>query len=473
MLAEDKLSVAVPHRKRDVRMTSSVFDDLAIWMVGAGIVIGAVFPPVLVMFGVPGNIVITPFFISVCLLAGTVVGGINIWLMRSVVMPKLRDLVDGMQLIESVIDDANFSGDWSRCNPEACQLPVDSKDIIGESATAFNRLVLALHAGHIVEKRVADFSKSMTSQLELVPLCEGALNGFIGATRATAGAILADVGGELSVLANVGIVDAARLTENEHVRLALQSQDPLCIALPQGLSIDAGLVEFRPREIVFIPLAVQSSTIGVVILAGPDEFERDSRSLAQIFRRTLAVALANAMTHDNLQRVAALDPLTNCYNRRFGFARLREEYSRATRNDAALGIILFDIDHFKSVNDNYGHLVGDRVLASVSKVAGKQLREGDVLVRYGGEEFLCILPGASAEDTGKISERIRFAIEASTIQDRDHTVSCTISAGYCALPSTTAKDEHALVQAADEALYFAKGDGRNRSIRTTGSESYQ
>jgi len=447
-----------------VRLTRSVFEDLSIWMIGVGIIIGAVFPPMLVVFGVPGEIVITPFFFGVCLFAGVVVGGINIRLMRVVVMPRLRALVDGMKMIQSVVESATYTGDWTECDPESCQLPVDSDDVIGESAAAFNHLIRVLQHSHDVEERVGEFSKTMTSQLELGPLCNGALSGFIAATSATAGAIVADVGGELSVLASFGIVEAESLCENDQVRLALRTQESVYVELPDGLSVNAGLVEFQPREVAFMPLIVQSKATGVVVLAKSTAFERDSRSLSQIFGRTFVMALSNAMKHGDLQRIAALDPLTSCYNRRFGLTRLREEYTRAKRSEIPLGLIMFDIDHFKLINDSHGHLIGDRVLANVAKEAKLNLREGDILIRYGGEEFLCILPGATIEGAAEVCERIRQAIEKMAVRDRGKTISCTISLGFGSFPATPADDETALIRMADEALYRAKDDGRNCTV---------
>ena len=447
-----------------VRLTRSVFDDLSIWMIGVGVLIGAVFPPMLVGFGVPGEIVLTPFFFGVCLVAGIAVGGVNIRLMRVVVMPRLRALVDGMQMIQSVVESETYTGDWTDCDPDSCRLQVDSNDVIGECASSFNHLIQVLQHSHEVEERVGEFSKTMTSQLELGPLCNGALSGFIAATSATAGAILADVGGELSVLASFGIVGAQSLCENDQVRLALRKQEPVYVELPEGLSVNAGLVEFQPREVAFVPLVFHSKSIGVVVLAKSTAFERDSRSMSQIFGRTFVMALSNAMKHGDLQRIAALDPLTNCYNRRFGLMRLREEFTRAERSGLPLGVIMFDIDHFKAVNDSHGHLIGDRVLANVAKEAKQHLREGDVLVRYGGEEFLCILPGASSEGAAEVCERIRHAVEEMTVRDRGHTISCTVSLGFGSFPGTPADDETALIQVADAALYQAKNDGRNRTV---------
>lgn len=116
-----------------MRLTRRVFLDLAIWMISVGLVIGVVFPPALVVFGVPREIAFTPFFFVVCLLAGTIMAGINILLTRVVILPRLRALADGMRLVESVVDEAVFTGDWSGCDPESCQLVVDSDDVIGES----------------------------------------------------------------------------------------------------------------------------------------------------------------------------------------------------------------------------------------------------------------------------------------------------------------------------------------------------
>ncbi|MBT8106978.1 MAG: GGDEF domain-containing protein [Gammaproteobacteria bacterium] len=463
-LAPDSGQTGGYKKSLPVRLTRSVFDDLAIWMIGIGILIGAVFPPMLVGFGVPAEIVLTPFFFFVCLVAGIAVGGVNIWLMRVVVMPRLRALVDGMRMIQSVVESATYTGDWTDCDPESCQLPADSNDVIGESASAFNSLIRVLQHSHEVEERVGEFSKTMTSQLELGPLCNGALSGFIAATSATAGAIVADVGGELSVLASFGIVQPESLCENDQVRMALRTQEPVYIELPEGLSVNAGLVEFQPREVAFMPLIFHSKATGVVVLAKSTPFERDSRSMSQIFGRTFVTALSNAMKHGDLQRIAALDPLTNCYNRRFGLTRLREEFARAKRHELPLGVIMFDIDHFKRINDSHGHLIGDRVLANVAKLAKENLREGDVLVRYGGEEFLCILPSASIEGAAVVCERIRHAIEGMTVRDRGQTINCTVSLGFASTEGCPAEDETALIQVTDEALYRAKNDGRNRTV---------
>jgi diguanylate cyclase (GGDEF)-like protein len=123
---------------------------------------------------------------------------------------------------------------------------------------------------------------------------------------------------------------------------------------------------------------------------------------------------------------------------------------------------MFDIDHFKKVNDTYGHLAGDCVIKKVSAVARSMVREGDILVRYGGEEFLAILPAASKEDCRKVAERIRRGVEESEVADGERLIRVTISVGISACPESDVEGEQDLVRKADEALYSAKESGRNR-----------
>ena len=123
---------------------------------------------------------------------------------------------------------------------------------------------------------------------------------------------------------------------------------------------------------------------------------------------------------------------------------------------------MLDLDHFKSVNDTYGHQVGDRLLTSVAGIVSSMLREGDILVRYGGEEFLVVLPAASSENIRAIGERVRRAVEESSLVDGSQTVRITISVGGAAVPHQNVHGEESLIEFGDEALYIAKQAGRNR-----------
>jgi diguanylate cyclase (GGDEF)-like protein len=144
-------------------------------------------------------------------------------------------------------------------------------------------------------------------------------------------------------------------------------------------------------------------------------------------------------------------------------ARLSEEFSRAVRAENPLGVLMFDLDRFKSINDTYGHLAGDRVLRAVAMTCRRVLREGDVLVRYGGEEFLVLLPGAGAADVSAIGERLRRAVGETTVPEGDQRITVTVSVGG-ATYSDVVDSPVTLIARADEALYEAKESGRNRLI---------
>jgi diguanylate cyclase (GGDEF)-like protein len=172
-----------------------------------------------------------------------------------------------------------------------------------------------------------------------------------------------------------------------------------------------------------------------------------------------------------LRELAMRDGLTGLYNRREMQRMLKEEAERYIRYEQPTALIMVDIDHFKSVNDTYGHQVGDEVLRWVAYLMREMVRSVDKVARYGGEELAVILPEARAVDAYDVAERLRNAIAshpfAFTLDDeREETVliPITISAGVACLPDD-ADSEDTLIEAADQALYEAKAQGRNRTVR--------
>ncbi len=447
-----------------IRLTSKVFNDLAILMIGLGLVIGLVFPFFVVMLGVSREQALTPRFFAATMIAGFMLGGVNIWLARKVVGSKLRTLADHMRLIETNLIEITRTGETVKCTFEACHIPVDSEDEIGESGKAFNYLVNALMASHRNDVAVRSFSAMLASQLELDLLVNAALQQLLKYTEASAGAILIAANGEMRIATSQGIRTPETLVANDHVRRALQANTRLKISLPEDVAVEGVLTDFRPREVLVDPVLYKGVPLGVIILASAAGFKDEVGARLDLFRQGMALALNNALTYDRLQRLAALDPLTGVYNRRFGMARLREEFSRAVRATAPLGVMMFDIDHFKNVNDTYGHLAGDRVLMQVAKTARAALREGDILMRYGGEEFLVILPAASSENVSAVGERLRRMVEETSVSDGGQSIHVTISIGVTSYPELKVSEEQDLVKCADEALYLAKDTGRNRVV---------
>jgi two-component system cell cycle response regulator len=199
---------------------------------------------------------------------------------------------------------------------------------------------------------------------------------------------------------------------------------------------------------------------------------RGRRALAEGARIHLGRHTVLSLTRqDPLERHAARqlyessmrDPLTELYNRRFFDQRLREEYAFASRHQRPLSVILLDLDHFKRVNDSFGHPAGDEVLKQVARLIKRSVRQEDVACRLGGEEFGVIVRTDGREGARALAERMRKRIEDSPVYHGDQLIFVTTSLGIAtAAPPHMLESPDALLAAADQALYRAKGDGRNR-----------
>jgi diguanylate cyclase (GGDEF)-like protein len=213
-----------------------------------------------------------------------------------------------------------------------------------------------------------------------------------------------------------------------------------------------------------IPLVTHDELVGMLHLeglaAGP-AYEEQER-LAVTVAEQLALALGNARLRESLRRQSVLDPLTGLFNRRHFDAALKRELARARRKNVPVSLVLVDIDHFKRVNDDYGHAVGDAVLRTIAQQLRLGIREGDIACRYGGEEMVLLLPECAAADAGTRAEAIRIALAAIVPHpEGEGPQKVTASFGVAAYPAH-AQDAEALFWAADKALYRAKQQGRNR-----------
>jgi len=176
----------------------------------------------------------------------------------------------------------------------------------------------------------------------------------------------------------------------------------------------------------------------------------------------LALALRNALLYREVKSMADHDGLTKIANRRRFEERLDEEAQRHGRYELPLSLILFDLDHFKNVNDTFGHQTGDAVLRGMAGLLLESLRGSDLPARFGGEEFAVILPHTSREQALLLAERIRQRVAGRDFGELDQKVRLTVSAGVAALEPGASSQE--LVSLADQALYLAKNGGRNRVV---------
>ena len=232
----------------------------------------------------------------------------------------------------------------------------------------------------------------------------------------------------------------------------------------------------RVHEYSWTPLVAEGKTIGMLgigapMVAGP------AGKFAECATKMLAVAAQNLIAIENLRQDSVRDGLTGCFTRAHAMEVLEGNMRRANRTGFPVSILMIDIDDFKQINDSYGHVPGDAVLANVAEQLHAMLRQSDVRCRLGGDEFLIILPDTPLEDALRVGESVRHAIEALEIPSVRGTMKITASIGVATSVCGRTVDVSAFIDRADVALYRAKQAGRNAvqacGIRRNGQPKLQ
>jgi two-component system cell cycle response regulator len=272
-------------------------------------------------------------------------------------------------------------------------------------------------------------------------------------------------------------IDLARYPE---IRQAIESGTPVLVRDLQNSALFESLRPVWEREgiqldlqsIVVIPFEYGTARAGVVVLRSgrgespfTEEVVRVTGSVVQAAVRALdrAAAFETVLSHqEELEALARTDELTGCLSRRFLMERLTTEAERAVRYGRPLGLVMFDIDDFKQLNDTHGHAAGDEALRVVGAILRRTLRTSDFVGRYGGDEFLVVLPETEHEGTSLLAERVRRRVNARPRDLKGVRVALAVSGGMALYPDSGLTAPEALVERADEALYRAKSAGRNR-----------
>jgi diguanylate cyclase (GGDEF)-like protein len=217
------------------------------------------------------------------------------------------------------------------------------------------------------------------------------------------------------------------------------------------------------RSILAVPMRLGGEVIGAISTQSyqPNAYNEEDLTLLEMLASYAAIALENSRLFKKIQRLAITDSLTDVYNRRHLFVLGQREFNRARRFKRPLSVIFIDIDHFKEVNDRYGHRAGDQVLTLITRTIQGHIRDIDVMGRYGGEEFLLFIPEVEQEAARHIAERIRVSVEQALSKSGFTRPTVTISLGVVSLTEDI-PTLSALVARADAAMYDAKRSGRNR-----------
>lgn len=224
---------------------------------------------------------------------------------------------------------------------------------------------------------------------------------------------------------------------------------------------------FRTRSILAVPLLFQGVTLGVLELVsaeGAQPYTPAQLEMLEPFADLAAVSLVNARNHARVQELTIKDDCTGLFNARHLHRMLEQEVRRSRRYGRPVSLIFFDLDHFKQVNDTHGHLIGTRLLQEVGELLLSSLRDVDLPVRYGGDEFVVLMPETHPEGARVVATRLWQMIRGRTfINQEGLDLRLTCSLGYASIPHH-AEDAKGLLKVADEAMYAAKAAGRDRVL---------
>lgn len=220
------------------------------------------------------------------------------------------------------------------------------------------------------------------------------------------------------------------------------------------------------KSVKVFPMAERGKPLGTLVLGSVEkenDLSREEERMIDVVSSHAAITLANARMYAKMEEMATRDGLTGLVNRRRFNELLDEAFARATRFERKISVMMVDADHFKSVNDTYGHPVGDLVLKRIASLLQGEARRTDVVARYGGEEFVVILDETDLEGARQVAERVREKIEAEQIRGDFGRIKVTASLGIACWPDHATTPEE-LLERADQALYEAKKKGRNRVV---------
>ena len=258
-------------------------------------------------------------------------------------------------------------------------------------------------------------------------------------------------------LINVPILDKIMKTKKPYHSNDIQADERWKIIATQGMK--------RIRSLICAPILIGNKVMGLInIISGtPDFFTLQHTERIMAFANQAAVAFENARLFEQAEHLSLTDPLTNLYNMRYMYELAKRELELNRRHSRTFSLAMIDIDHFKNVNDKYGHKTGDMALREISARILKSVRTVDIVARYGGEEFIVLMPETGSEEAFQIAERIRLNVAESQIEDDDQKFSLTLSIGIAETKENIQVFDD-LLFFSDKALYAAKDAGRNQTV---------
>ncbi|WP_027720702.1 sensor domain-containing diguanylate cyclase [Maridesulfovibrio zosterae] len=248
--------------------------------------------------------------------------------------------------------------------------------------------------------------------------------------------------------------------------VALSGMDVLGYNISETVNVSDRQMVYSPNagRVLALPLVSRGDKFGCLVMLCDKNIRlaKDQVSTLNAAVNHLSLALNNALMFTKIKTRADRDGLTRVFNRRSFDERLVEEFKRHQRLNTDLSLLMIDLDHFKNINDTYGHLAGDMVLERVARLFESTFRSTDFIARYGGEEFVILLPHTKEADAEMLAERVRVKIEKTNMPYQDKNIKVTASIGVSSVRPGSLEKDVEILRKADDALYNAKEQGRNR-----------
>ncbi len=449
------------------RIFGSIVKESAFYMCLSGVLMGIIFLPVSrYILGLPSKEVFTLWYTLTSITAGLIVSAISLGIIKLVILNRLNSFSENIKKITENILSYKKGTIKSIDKCEDCYIRLYSKDVLGELAGRYNSLVRVIRSLFWQYERMDEFFEMLWVSLEMEKLDKNTANFICD--------IANGIGVEIYHLCKNDELKTG-YSRNIHSTLTDSKKASLIDIIKHGKRIElkdneVEIVEFgtgsiKPSHVIYFPFSHEDLS-GVVVVYSKAYINSDRITLIERLLGEYLLALKSAISYMKMQQMAAFDELTGIYNRRFGLQRLREEYRRAKRMKGCLCVIMFDIDHFKRINDTYGHQAGDFVLAKFASILKSGFREEDVVMRYGGEEFLCGLSNLIECDAHSRAEQVRKAVEATEFKWKNTSIKITVSCGISGFDASKEEDKsiEEIIKEADEKLYIAKNTGRNRCV---------
>jgi diguanylate cyclase (GGDEF)-like protein len=376
-----------------------------------------------------------------------------------------RDTIRPIRALVSAMDD--FAAGRVEVRTE-----IVTKDEFDDLGKGFNRMAEAICVQQTRVEKYNSLAKLLITTLNPKELLKNALDKVLELTDSKLGVIylVNEPGDVLTPFVTHGIdvaaLPALNLGEGIAGFAAQERHSVVLEHIPENcyIRVDLGFAEALPNEVAAFPLMYKEKVLGVMLLGTFERYQAEELPLIEYLTNQIAITLDNALTHEKVERLSITDGLTGLYNRRFLGVRLEEEYSKAVRYGTQLSLLVMDVDFFKRVNDIFGHQVGDHALIAVAQILQQSARESDLVGRYGGEEFVVLLPHTDFDKALVVAEKIRLAVSEAPVEGMGER-RLTISIGVAGFPDIKAATMEELVRKADEALYRAKEGGRNQVVK--------